>query len=99
MTEIPQIVPPLSRGRRATGFVLLGLGVAVAARVGWLGVAYGSGFRFEEWARFAAWLWIGSVLALTGCWLALRSRPAAWGALLAGLAVPALLGLAYALGF
>ena len=66
------------RLRRISGFVLLALGMLLAARVGWLGAFYGEGFGTVEWIRFFGLLVIGIWLSLAGCWLAYRSRIAAW---------------------
>jgi hypothetical protein len=92
MTETPKITPPAGRVRRVTGFILIALGALILARVGWLGAFYGRWFGRDEWIRFAGWLWLGVVLALTGCWLAYRSRAARWAM---ALAVAALFVMAY----
>jgi len=93
MEEGTRFRRPLGRLRRIVGLIVLASGVVLSARVLWLGAFYGSGFGHDEWVRFVGLLGLGTLLALAGCWLAYRSRAAAW-ALLLTLAV--LLALGYA---
>jgi hypothetical protein len=92
MAEISKGARPVGRTRRVTGLVLVALAAVICARVGWLGALHGSTFWPEEWIRFGFWLWLASVMALIGLWLAYRSRLAAWAV---GLAVAALFIVAY----
>jgi uncharacterized membrane protein len=82
-----KVVSPVGRARRVTGIILVALGAVLSARVVWLGAFYGSGFGHDEWVRFGGLLWLGAALALAGCWLAYRSRVAAWALALAVLAL------------
>lgn len=82
MAEFPEFARPVGRTRRVMGLVLVALGVAIWARMGWMVAFYWPGFGRNEWLRFTFWLWVGIVLALVGFWLAYRSRVAAWAAAL-----------------
>jgi hypothetical protein len=62
----------------------------VLARAVWLGVSYWPVFHVEDRLRFGFWLWVGALLALTGCWIAFRFRAAGWT-----LAVAVVVGIAY----
>jgi hypothetical protein len=92
MTEATDVAKPVGRARRISGLIVIALGVLIVARVGWLGTLHSSGFGRVEWLRFAFWLWIGVVCALTGCWLRYHWRVAGWTAVIA---VPTFFGLVY----
>lgn len=72
------MAPPVSRTRRVVGLVLIVLGAVLWADMAWVWASFGRGFGQAEWVRFGFWLWLGTVLALLGFWLAYRSRVAAW---------------------
>src|SRR5690242_15139114 len=79
---------PVGRVRRISGIVLIVLGALLWADMAVIFTLFGSGFGLPEWFRFWFWLWVGTVLALTGSWLAYRSRAAGWAAALATVAGP-----------
>jgi len=86
MAESPKVTPSVGRTRRIVGFVLIVLGVLLWADAGWVGAFHAAWFGRDEWVRFGFLLWLGAVLALAGCWLAYRSRAAAWTAALVAVA-------------
>ena len=74
-------------GRRPVGWIRLVAGVIliVVGSAYWVWMArywalYGSRFEQDDWIRFVFVLWLATVLALTGSWLAFRLRIAAWAA-------------------
>jgi hypothetical protein len=78
MADALKVKPPISRVRYVIGLILIIMGAALWADMGWLWALFGSGFGHDEWVRFGFWLWVGAVLALAGVWLAYRSRVAGW---------------------
>ena len=78
MVEESKAPRPAGRIRRTAGVCLLVLGVALTARDIWLGVSYWPLFVPKDRMRFVFLLWFGVALTLAGCWLAFRSRIAAW---------------------
>src|SRR4051794_39627107 len=77
---------PVSRGRRITGFVLLGLGVLLLADIFFWLIYRRAQYSLENWLRFYVALWVGLLFITGGWWLARRSRAALWGILLIVLA-------------
>jgi len=80
MVESDKVVRPVGRVRRVSGWVLLLFGALLLARMGWMVTFDRAWFGAEEWLRFWFCVWLGSLFALIGSWLLLRSRAAAWAA-------------------
>jgi hypothetical protein len=66
--------------RRVAGLLLIVLGLGYWVWMARFWALYGSRFEQDTWIRFVFIIWLGTVLALVGCWLAFRSKIAAWAA-------------------
>jgi hypothetical protein len=88
--EAPKAIQPVSRVRRIIGLCLVLVGILVISRDLWLGVFFGSEFGGQERIRFVFLLWTGAVLAMAGCWLALKLRAALWALFIVAALLPLL---------